>query len=43
MGYWGTSSTGGSLRPSGDRNPDGSEMLWGDPPPPTGSTRASPT
>jgi hypothetical protein len=32
MGYWGTSATGGSLRPDGDRNPDGSEMLWGDSP-----------
>lgn len=32
MGYWGTSSTGDSLRPNGDRNPDGSEMLWGDSP-----------
>jgi hypothetical protein len=32
MGYWGTSATGDSLRPDGDRNPDGSEMLWGDSP-----------
>lgn len=32
MGYWGTSATGDSLRPEGDRNPDGSEMLWGDDP-----------
>jgi len=32
MGYWGTSADGGSLRPDGDRNPDGSEMLWGDAP-----------
>jgi hypothetical protein len=32
MGYWGTSATGDSLRPEGDRNPDGTEMLWGDSP-----------